>query len=200
MKKKLKKKGLLLLTLVVFLPLANVTYAKFIKQVSVTSEVTFAVSLAENVELLETKAIRKNDGSYTFSTEEVTSNEYMVMPGVNIPKNPHFLITNKTDLEAYLFVEIKADTVLGISYNTTADWLDLGIIGPNNGEVYAYKTLLDGTQTDAEKIYILNNNEIVVSDAYNPECDFSMNIYGYMLQKIDAESDIDTFERCFGGD
>jgi len=101
----------------------------------------------------------------------VQKNEYILIPGLDIPKDPHVVIENKTSIAAYLFVEVVDETAnSAIGYSMRGDWLLLdGVIGKkDNGAVYVYAadganptplTRTVGTIT----LYLLQNNEIKVS-------------------------------------
>ena len=53
---------------------------------------------------------------------------------------------------------------------------------------------------NADEIYILADNEIKISDTYNSEATFSMTLYGYMLQIVNSENELETFEKILGGE
>lgn len=170
--KKLKKLHmvlLLILTAVLGVLGLQGIRAKYTTSVSVRGNVTFSAELAESLNLYEHKAERLPDGSYKLSekdlvgtvadpgTGELTKNkgnEYMVMPGVDIPKDPQIEITGKSALDSYLYVEIEdslaqsdaSDSIKKtIQYELTDEWLKLdGVTGPNGTtskptSVYVYK-------------------------------------------------------------
>lgn len=156
--------------------------AKYMTSVSLSGTVRFNAELADNVTLQEHKALRNADGSYSLnkSADTTISNTYIVMPGVDIEKDPYFTITNKSSIDAFLYVEIvdsspDPDTVI---YNLTTDWEKLDI---QNRNVYVYKGVFQGNTQD---IPILNNNMIYISDQYDPASEnFNLKFYGYMVQK-----------------
>lgn len=154
--------------------------AKYMTSVSLSGTVKFDAQLAENVTLQEHEALRNVDGSYSLGTKTTYKNSYSVMPGVDIPKDPYFTITDKSSIDAFLYVEIvdsspDPDTVI---YNLTTDWEKLDI---QNRNVYVYKGVFQGNTQD---IPILNNNMIYISDQYDPASEnFNLKFYGYMVQK-----------------
>ena len=173
------------------------TQAKYVTSVPLTGKVTFSADLSEYVTLTEHKATRKSDGTYKLSTTEITiQNTYVVMPGVDIPKDPFITVTNKTDIPAYLYVEIVEENLPGdgtVTYKLTGDWEKLSIAGRN---VYVYKGELTAKTT--QEIPILDANTVYVSDQYNPaSSEFHLKFYGYMAQKVGADDATTTFNKNF---
>ena len=168
--------------------------AKYMTSVPLSGTVRFNAQLADNVTLQEHKALRNVDGSYSLGTETTDKNSYSVMPGVDIPKDPYFTITNKSSIDAFLYVEIvdsspDPDTVI---YNLTTDWEKLDI---QNRNVYVYKGVFQGNTQD---IPILNNNMIYISDQYDPASEnFNLKFYGYMVQIEDGKEAKDIFIRNY---
>ena len=167
--------------------------AKYMTSVPLTGTVTFNAQLADNVTLQEHKALRNTDGSYYLGSETTDKNSYSVMPGVDIPKDPYFTITNKSSIDAYLYVEIVYVEIVDnspntVTYQLTNDWTNLNIQDRN---VYVYT---GGFQGNPQNIPILENNMLYVSDQYNPvSSDFNLKFYGYMVQKEDEKEAKDIF-------
>ncbi len=108
-----------------------------------------------DLKLFEHVANKNADGSYTLDpTKETDSNKYIVMPGVNLPKDPTVTV-EKASGEYYLFVEVtkgsgfasvtvgegdnaKTGTPLSYAVND-ANWQPLTLTGKDtNREVYVY--------------------------------------------------------------
>ena len=150
---KSKRSRLLILLAVVLLIGATVGTAvgKYVTTITVPGKVVFTADLAEEVKLQEHQAKRNADGSYSLTGEIAqpdlngNHNTYDLLPGLDIPKDPHITISNKTPIEAYLFVEVvesgDVDTENKvITYSMDSGWLKLnGVTGKNNGTVYVYK-------------------------------------------------------------
>lgn len=136
----------------------------------------------KNFELLE-HGITGKPGEYTLTAEEVSENEYTVMPGVNIPKDPFVRVNSPVGVDVYLFVEVVDGT--GEQLTVTVDsakWTKLaGVTGTHGGDVYTLASgrLAAGSTLDAT--YILANNEIAVANAtiVNPG---QVTFYGYLIQ------------------
>ena len=173
---------LLILLVALLIGLISFADAKYAKKIIHTGSVTISARLAESMELLEHKVERQPDGSYMLDTSKtVDANTYELIPGVDIPKDPFITIKNKTDIGAYLFVEVVGGQNVGteedarIRYQMTDDWQLLSdVTGKHNGTVYAYTgggtvpAVLDSTLTrDCENqtktIKLLNKDTIEVS-------------------------------------
>lgn len=103
-----------------------------------------------DLKLFEHVANKNTDGSYTLGSDTTTSNKYIVMPGVNLPKDPTVTV-EKASGEYYLFVEVTkgsgfAPVTVGektgapLSYAVNdANWQPLTLTGKDaNREVYVY--------------------------------------------------------------
>lgn len=134
---------------------------------------TFTAGGAVNqsdLELFEHVANQKNDGTYALGEATTTAgNAYVVMPGVNLPKDPTVNVKAASGAY-YLFVEVTKgdqvgnnDTTKALNYTVDGkNWTKLSI---NGKEVYAYTNggtaaaILSGTV----KAAVLKDNTITVS-------------------------------------
>lgn len=154
---KSKRSRLLILLAVVLLIGATVGTAvgKYVTTITVPGKVVFTADLAEEVKLQEHQAKRNADGSY-YLTNQIAQpdlngnhNTYDLLPGLDIPKDPHITISNKTPIEAYLFVEVVESGNVAlkdkvITYTVDSNWLKLNdVTGKNGGTVYVHA--VDGT-------------------------------------------------------
>ena len=181
-------------------------YAKYKKTVSLQGSLSVSSGhLADVFTLQEHKAVR-NNGTYTLDdTKTVTSNVYQALPGVAIPKDPHFTLTGKSKVPAYLYVEVIDDFgTSGLEYSLTGDWLDLDLTGQNGGKVYVYTggtgsaKLLDENFSVA-KIEILQGNQITVSKEGRSAFAVSLYFHGYLAQASQVLSAKTAYTTCFGG-
>jgi len=114
-----------------------------------------------------------------------TGNDYTVIPGVDLDKDAYVHIKGKTDVSAYVFVEVlETDFDKELSYKVRTDWVDLGINGNKGGKLYVYKETVN-KDLDAK---ILVGDKIVVSKDYAAEKTGSVSFYGYMCQEASFEA------------
>lgn len=170
---------------------------------------TFTAGGAVNqgdLELFEHVANKNDDGTYTLGEETTTAgNSYVVMPGVNLPKDP--TVNVKAAHGAYyLFVEVtKGEKVDGDTLAYTVDsskWIKLNIEGR---EVYAYTA--DGANptilnTALSNVTILTDNTITVSgDAAKIAAltadNSKLTFKAYACQAAGFENAADAFAKCF---
>ncbi len=171
------------LLLAVLFCLSAVTFvavAKYIKDIPFTGNVTFKADLVENFTLTETQAVRQTDGTYILSGEQVTQNTYILMPGVDVPKDPKITIEGKTAVPAYLYVEVLESKNFPdeVTYTMAEGWLPLEGV-PN---VYYYETPITGTPA-ALTISILKNNTLTVSDQLPRGSTGTLSFHAYMAQQ-----------------
>lgn len=140
---------------------------------AVTNTFTAGGAVAANdLTLKEHVATPNTDGSYTLGTtylDEGKGNSYVVLPGVNLPKDPTVTVEKSTGTY-YLFVTVeKGSGFVGenapLSYTTDSAWKQLeisaeGTTNVANKELYVYSVTTDGTTT-----YIQPKSDNAVSHA-----------------------------------
>ena len=172
------------LLLAVLFCLSAVTFvavAKYIKDIPFTGNVTFKADLAETFTLTESEAEPNTDGTYSLNTSKsVESNTYILMPGVDVPKDPKITIEGKTAVPAYLYVEVLESKNFPdeVTYTMAEGWLPLEGV-PN---VYYYETPITGTPA-ALTISILKNNTLTVSDQLPRGSTGTLSFHAYMAQQ-----------------
>ncbi len=176
---------LFLVVLIMITALSNAVFAKYLRRFNYDRKVTVSAELVETLRLFEHEAVRNDMGEYALNNaNEVSSNEYILMPGVDIPKDPHIEIKGKTSIPAYLYVEVvdKLNTTT-VTYSLTGDWTLLsGITGPNGGKMYVYKEKLTGTPADIT-IPVLSDDTVYVSASLDrTQTNLNLDFYAYMLQ------------------
>ena len=182
---------------------AGTAMAKYLYAKSVTGTVTFSTILAEEILLQESKAERRRNGSYELSDTPAAENVYLAMPGVDIPKDPYFLITEKSAVDAYLYVEVvEAGTKPGtITYELSTDWKMLsGAEAKHGGRVYVYTGGSEDAQIlnesfDQTKVSILKDNILKVSEKMEAFTEFQLQFYGYMIQSEGTTSAEEAYKR-----
>ena len=210
MKREHKTIRLVVWLLVLCMLTAGAVLGKYVSTTTPTTanQVEFTVELAKKVILRETKAVRQTNGSYRLSTTENDYEEveqkYILMPGVDIPKDPHIVIEGKTDLPAYLFLEVKAtvtdSTKLNdaLSYPLADCWKVSQLKQPtgNDGRVmYVYSDAnglpLPLSGEVSNPIYILKDNKVYVSQkllTQNQTASISFTVY---LEETEIYADSD---------
>lgn len=195
---KLNKTHLIIAVMIIAINCAavvGVLSAKYVKDFFPIGELMLSVELNEKINIIEHKAQKQPDGSYKLNAEQVTSNTYSVMPGVDIPKDPQIILENKTAVPGYLYVEIVESIPNTVEYELMPNWIRLGtVIGPKGGEVYVYsidgttESIIDDTVFPTEiQIPIIKNNILRVSDTAGPvaaDDKFEMDVHGYIAQVV----------------
>lgn len=177
------------------LALSGFLFAKYTKDLSFSGNVTISANLAKNFSLYELKAVADNKGVYSLTAQKVASNEYMVLPGVNIPKDPKITIVGKTNVEAYLYIEVVENLGEGMSYQLSENWLEVtGANVQNEGaKLYVYTEggspkIFAGTDDDGE-ISLIKGDIITVPSSFKMSATdiYSLDFYASLLQKVDDD-------------
>ena len=128
-----------LLLLIATVITANVVFGKYTTEDRIYGTVAVSNQLATRFALQEHQALQQEDGSYVLDADSlVTTNTYQLIPGLTIPKDPFISIENKTEIPAYLYVEVVPDSIspsVSYSVNTTLWQLLTGVTGPHGGQV-----------------------------------------------------------------
>lgn len=155
--------------------------------------------------LKEHKAVAQTSGEYSYkvNNEEVTGNEYNLLPSTKIEKDPFVKVTGlKAGASCYLYVEVVAsDASSVLKYSVAADTWQLldGVRGKNGGAVYVYKTS-DGNRVTADVAAtgILASNLVEVNDFdVNSDATASLTFYGYLCQSAGFADAAAAFNECF---
>ena len=216
----MKKKTLTIaIALVLVVALAvGATYAYLTATTKVVTN-TFTAGGAvtdKDLTLKEHVATPNADGSYTLGTtylDEGKGNSYVVLPGVNLPKDPTVEVTAANG-PYYLFVEVtKGAKVDGDTLKYTVDsskWFRLTSI--TGREVYVYAadgataTILDGkldatpvlkaiSDTDSNTIQVSTDNTKVA--ALTTE-NSALTFQAYACQSAGFADAAAAFNQCFG--
>lgn len=119
---------------------------------------------------IEESKLTGDPDNYTLDpNEKVDGNNYTVIPGAELPKDPSIVI-NKLQVEAYLFVEVVDKLPDTITWTMADGWTKLtGVTGPvHGGEVYVYNTEL-AAQPEAAPAYtisLIKDNKLTVASNY----------------------------------
>lgn len=204
-----KKKAILIILAVALLCAIAVTgtlaYLTATTQKPVVN--TFMASspfLAGEFNLVESKVAKNGDGSYSFAEPvvEVLENTYDVIPSTDLPKDPFVRIIDKSEVPAYLYVEVVdglADS--GLTYTMASCWTKLdNVTGLNGGAVYVYKNgeLVTEKTEGLDRIDLLADNKIHVADELHiaDENGIALKFYGYLAQASAGDA-ATAFGACF---
>lgn len=151
----------------------------------------------------EAKETYRNSGVYQLLEDEdpVKENKYRkVLPGVDIPKDPYVqlhLKNNEVDYELYVEVTEKnfptyegkdqdgnPVSVKAVKYRIGEDWKLVEDRSDSDKGVYVYKydKYIDSNFNSNEKIYILKDNMLYVSEHFVGDGRFSLVFRAYLKQ------------------
>ena len=149
MKKQIRTPLLVLLLVILVLSVIGGTgqvNAKYTTTITHKGTLSIKTSLAKDVQIQEHKAERQDNGTYTLNNSTlVDANSYTLIPGVDIPKDPHILITEKTPIEAFLFLEVLDTTgSSAIAYAVDETYWQKTTLTPKNENATVYLHITDG--------------------------------------------------------
>ena len=167
----MNRKYVRLLTLLVALNMVigviGGVYAKYIYNEGSQVNISINASLG-TVAVLEHEARKNPDGTYTLETEKALlgagqGNSYILIPGLDVAKDPFVKIDNNSKIPAYLFIVV--DTNIpddsGVRYFLEACWKQLE--GHPNVYVYSEDNEALNVAEMTANIQILRDNLIYVS-------------------------------------
>ena len=170
-------------------------YAKYIKDVPVSGNITVSADLAGSFELFEHEAVRDAlTGNYTLGENEVVSNSYTLIPGSDVPKDPTIRITDKSAIDAYLYVEI-VSTLDGVTFEIADGWTPIS--AKDGRVVYVYNTKINSSNMPNGEIQIINNNLFKVTDQIKFKAHQVITFHAYMAQAVGTQNAADTFNANF---
>lgn len=148
----------------------------------------------------ESKAVIDTNGVYSLNTNErVIGNDYKLIPGVNVLKDPTITIKNKTEVPAYLYLEVVGDCSDYFDYTLISNWVYLdGALGQHGGSVYVFKendSILLGEIPD-KTIKIIEGDKLFVKSSFTSSNQKSLTFYAYMAQ-TGVGSETETYNTCF---
>ena len=175
--------------------------AKYTTQTAIANEVDYTNQLAESFKLLDIPVTQQEDGSYAVDTsadaQPTSGFSYKLIPGITIPAAPYVEIKGKTEIPAYLYLEVENTGSADISFDSK--WSELsGATGKKGGTVYVYDngTALTGDDEEA----VLTIPAFTFADALSKYPDDltegEIEVYAYMLQKVENTSAADTYSQA----
>ena len=165
-----------LATLLLLTALTGV-YAKYVMDQALTSQASITAKLG-SISVLEHVYELQTDGSYK-KTEATTNNGNtysVVIPGLDIPKDPYVQITNKSPIAAYVFLKIETDNLKenGLTYTLKEHWklvdgyTDVYVYSEKSGENWV-PVKVTGTNAGTITISVLDGDQVIVSQKLNKD-------------------------------
>lgn len=172
--KKLQKylPGLLMFAVLLASLAGGAAYAKYVTQKQFDGSVTIKAELG-TITLQEHTANRKEDGSYELLTTTTDKNEYIIIPGLDVPKDPFVTVQRASSIPVYVFVEVVgALDSSAVSFEIDdANWKKISASennGKHGGTVYVYTGGGDGPKIVTQNsdftspVYILKENKVII--------------------------------------
>ena len=186
--KKLNKKRIPLYILLALLLcgglVVGTSYAKYKQGVMVTGSFRYYDRLAEGFKLTEHKAEADSTGAQSLGADDTTQgNTYYLIPGTSIPEDPYIEITNKSEIDSILFIEVVGKPATSTIDTTKWTLLD-GVTGPNGGAVYSYTG--DLSQAGNYSIPILTGAQALSANPNEISVEPKLKIVGYLVQVADS--------------
>ena len=152
--------GLLIVLVLLLLALLGVAAGKYTTTMKRPGTVRFTVDMADSLVVQEHQAQKQADGTYKLLTGTTTQNSYLLIPGLDIPKDPHVVITGKTKVPAHLYLTVEDGTTDEITFSLRDHWVR------TDPQTNTY-TYYDGGQpaviTADQTVYILKDNTVYIS-------------------------------------
>ena len=140
-------------------------FAKYVISDYMMDSAQVAKSGIGTMELLEHEAELDNGIYKLKDNAEVTENTYnKVIPGVDIAKDPFVRLKINSDVAYELYIEVAKSEYFPdtVTYELTEDWIE---VDATKG-VYKYKDTFEAGASHDEKIKILKDDKLIVSEHY----------------------------------
>lgn len=166
--------GVLLLLTLLSIRFMGGIYSKYTHSDSGSAAARVAMSLPR-IELLEHEA-ELTDGIYVLKDTEVAGNTYeRVIPGTDINKDPFIRLTGGSEVSFALYIKVVEEELPDtVTYELLDHW------EPVSGQDGVYK--YDGTVTGGTEISILKDDQLIVSEQYVDEGEFSLTFSAWIEQ------------------
>ena len=177
--------GLILMLMCALLP--GMGYSKYVTEMAVANEVQYNNTLAVSFKLLDVPVVQLEDGSYAQDTdadaEPTDGFSYQLIPGITLPAAPYVEITGKTEVAAYLYLEVDNDGPVTLVFDDA--WSELsGVSGKNGGTVYVYNDGEALTGDDPEAVLTAQTFTVDELDKIPMTDEGEIKVYAYMIQKV----------------
>ena len=173
--------------------------SKYTTQRVVANEVSYTDQLAESFKLLDVPAEQLEDGSYAVNNssgaQPTSGFSYKLIPGITIPAAPYVEITGKTEIPAYLYLEVDNDGPVTLSFDSSWSVLS-GTSGKKGGTVYTYNRGEALTGSDPEAVLTVQTFTIDELSPSPVTDEGSVKVYAYMIRKVGDKSAADTYSEA----
>lgn len=201
--------GVAALVFLLLVLVGNDILAKYIYQDSIHGSVTITANLG-TIMVREHQAHRLPNGSYVLkdgthligeSCPEVilpdgpdNGNQYILMPGVDVPKDTWVEIVDKSPIAAYVFIMIEEDLPSAVKYSINPCWQPVeGLDG-----IYVYSDPeAPGKPPIAVTvdmvIPVILDNELEVSQTVSLGQEYTMHVHAVMKQVIAGKTPLEIY-------
>ena len=172
---------------VVILSVVGGVLAKYITEKRLSGKINVSGQLAVSIEIVEHNIDRLPSGEIVLdTTKERTHNEYPLMPGVDVAKDPFVRVTGFSGADSWLYVEVVKSSGFPdtITFEIDSGWTKLD--GVSGREIY-YKALGASDAGDVTA-NILKDQKLIVSDQLARETRATLSFNAYIAQKSAADS------------
>ena len=170
-------------------------FSKYIAQRSVANQAGYNNTLAEAFKLLDQPIVVNEDGSYEKDTaddaEPTSGYTYKLIPGITLPAEPYIEITGKTEVPAYLYIEVENTGDVTLTFDDA--WSPLGVTGKMGGDVYVYDSGTALTGDDPEAVLTVPTFTVDELSSIPITTEGEIKVYAYMIQQVESKSAEDSF-------
>lgn len=161
--------------------LCGVAYAQYRQTITISdsgNKLTITADIG-SISVWEHKAMRQTDGTYQLGADVVSGNGYLLIPGVDLPKDPYVSVTKTSTIEAYVYIRVASDLPDTVTFTLADCWKPVaGYDG-----VYVYCQDSDPVKvTGNAEVQILKDNTIYVSQYYNGGAACTLQFTAYLYE------------------
>lgn len=191
--------SLLMITALVASMTIGTAYAKYVTQKQTPGTVTITADIG-TIEIWETPVTYSTTAGYTPGADRQKSDSsysYIMIPGLDIPKDPVVKITKESNLAAYVYITVNTDITssdTGVKYTLESCWKPVeehaGVYVYCNGEGNPIEV------TTSVDISILVDNTIYVSQylKHNVSGSCYLKFSATMRQAVEGKSAKEIYE------
>lgn len=157
--------------------------------------------MADDFKIIEHDVETDEKGGYVTGTGTGDSgNTYKILPGTTVPKDATVVVSGKTEVQAYLYIEVCEDLTEDVyDYDLADCWKELvGVTGKNGGQIYVYSDeegaviVTEDVNQPIIKDGVVTINNVDTKDVEND----TLTFYAYLAQ-ASVGSATEAFNACF---